>query len=94
MVMLDNRLYLFSIVEFLRRSSVDRGTNGSRVVVGTDLSKRKVVNILLLSWFLKHSFTPYLSLSGQVGISSSPSKNADRKSTDLSGKHSFTLLFS
>ncbi len=42
MVMLDNRLYLVSIVEFLRRSCVDRGTNGSRVVVGTDLSKQKV----------------------------------------------------
>jgi hypothetical protein len=39
MVMLDNRLYLVSIVEFLRRSCVDRGTRGSRVVIGTDLSK-------------------------------------------------------
>jgi hypothetical protein len=43
MVMLDNRLYLVSIVEFLRRSRVDHGTNGTRVVVGTDLSKRKVL---------------------------------------------------
>ncbi len=40
--MLDNRLYLFSIVEFLFRSRVDCGMNGSRVVVGTDLSKQKV----------------------------------------------------
>jgi hypothetical protein len=45
MVMLDNRLHLVSIVEFLRRSCVDRGTNGSRVVVGTDLSKQKVYNV-------------------------------------------------
>ncbi len=29
-----------------------------------------------------------------VGISRIPSKNADRKITDLSGKHSFTLSFS
>jgi hypothetical protein len=42
MVMLDNRLYFVSIVEFLHRSRVDRGTNGSRVGVGTDLSKRKL----------------------------------------------------
>ncbi len=42
MVMLDNRLYLVSIVEFLRRSRVDRRTRGGRVVVGTDLSKQKV----------------------------------------------------
>jgi hypothetical protein len=42
MVMLDNRLYLVSVLEFLRRSRVDHGTRGSRVVVGTDLSKRKV----------------------------------------------------
>jgi hypothetical protein len=42
MVMFDNRLYLVSIVEFLHRSHVDRGTKGSRVVVGTDLSKQKV----------------------------------------------------
>jgi hypothetical protein len=48
MVMLDNRLYLVSIVEFLRRSCVDRGTNGSRVVVGTDLSKRKVTSSLVM----------------------------------------------
>jgi hypothetical protein len=53
-----------------------------------------LVNTLLLSRFHKHSFTPYPSLSGQVGISSIPSKNADRKITDLSGKHSFTLSFS
>ena len=41
MVILVNRLQLVSIVEFLRRSRVDRGTNGSRVIVGTDLSKGK-----------------------------------------------------
>jgi hypothetical protein len=53
-----------------------------------------LVNTLLLIWFHKPSFTPYPSPSGQVGISSIPSKNAGRKITDLSGKHSFTLLFS
>ncbi len=42
MVMLDNNLYLVSVVWFLRRSHVDRGTRGGKVVVGTDLSKRKV----------------------------------------------------
>jgi hypothetical protein len=44
-----------------------------------------LVNTLLLSLFHKHSFTMYPSLSGQVGISSFPSKNAHRKITDLSG---------
>jgi hypothetical protein len=38
-----------------------------------------LVNTLLLFRFHKHSFTPYPSLSGQVGISSIPSKNADSK---------------
>ncbi len=42
MVMLDNKLYLVSVMWFLRRSRVDRGTRGGKVVVGTDLSKRKV----------------------------------------------------
>ncbi len=50
-----------------------------------------LINTLLLIRFHKHSFTPYPSLSGQVGISSFPSKNADRKITNFSGKHS--LLF-
>jgi hypothetical protein len=58
-----------------------------------------LVNTLLLIWFHKHSFTPHPSLSGQVGISSIPSKNADRKITNHlvntlllfhSHKHSFT----
>jgi hypothetical protein len=53
-----------------------------------------LVNTFSLSQFHKHSFTPYPSLSGQVGIISIPSKNANRKITNLSGKHSFTLLFS
>ena len=39
MVMLDKKLYLLSVVEFLHRSSVDRGTREGKVVVGTDLSK-------------------------------------------------------
>ena len=41
MVMLDNKLYLISVAEFLHRSSVDRGTREDKVVVGTDLSKQK-----------------------------------------------------
>ncbi len=36
--MLDNRLCLISVVEFLRRSRVDRDTREGKVVVGTDLS--------------------------------------------------------
>ncbi len=39
-------------------------------------------------------FLKFSEISDQVGISSIPSKDADRKITDLSGKHSFTLLFS
>jgi hypothetical protein len=35
-------------------------------------------------------FLKFLELSGHVGISRIPSKNADRKITNLSGKHSFT----
>jgi hypothetical protein len=52
-----------------------------------------LVNTLLLSRFHKHSFTLFPSLSGQVGISSIPSKNADRNTLLLicSHKHSFTL---
>ncbi len=53
-----------------------------------------LVKTLLLSQFHKHSFTLYPSLSGQVGIIRIPSKNADRKITNISGKHSFTLSFS
>ncbi len=51
MVMLDKRLYLVGIVELIRRSHVDRGTNGSRVVVGTDLFKQKVTILPLGEWF-------------------------------------------
>ncbi len=43
MMMLDNKLYLVSVVWFLRRSRVDCGTGGSKVVVGSDSSKRKVL---------------------------------------------------
>ncbi len=41
--MLDNKLYLISVGEFLCRSCVDRGMREGKVVVGTDLSKRKVL---------------------------------------------------
>ncbi len=39
-------------------------------------------------------FLKFPELSGQVGISRIPSKNADRQITNLSGKHSFTHLVS
>ena len=43
--MLDNKLCLTSVVEFLRRGRVDRGTGGSEVVVVVDSSKqRKIKN--------------------------------------------------
>jgi hypothetical protein len=42
MVMLDSKLYLISVVEFLHRSHVGRGTREGKLGVGTDLSKRKV----------------------------------------------------
>jgi hypothetical protein len=41
--MLDNKLCLTSVVEFLRRGRVDRGMGGGKVVVVVDLSKRKVM---------------------------------------------------
>jgi len=43
MVMLNNELCLTSVVEFLRRGCVDRGTGGGKVVVVVDSSKRKVL---------------------------------------------------
>jgi hypothetical protein len=43
MVMLDSRLYLVSVVYILRRSRVDCGTRGRKVVVGAGLSKQKVL---------------------------------------------------
>ncbi len=42
MLMRNNKLCLTSVVEFLRRGRVDRGTGGGKVVVVVDLSKRKV----------------------------------------------------
>ncbi len=39
-------------------------------------------------------FLTFPELSGHVGISRNPSKNTDRKITNLSGKHSFTHLVS
>ena len=35
--MLDNKFCLTSVVEFLRRGRVDRGTGGGKVVVVVDL---------------------------------------------------------
>ena len=40
--MLDNKLCLTSVVEFLCRGRVDRGTGGGKLVVIVDSSKRKV----------------------------------------------------
>ena len=42
MVMLDNKLCLISVVEFLHRGRVDRGTREGKVVVVIDLSKQKI----------------------------------------------------
>ncbi len=42
--MLNNKLCLTSVVEFLRIGRVDRGTGGGKVVVVVDSSKRKVLN--------------------------------------------------
>jgi hypothetical protein len=39
-------------------------------------------------------FLKFPELSGQIGISRVPSKNPDRKITNLSGKHSFTYSVS
>ena len=43
MLMLNNKLCLTSVVEFLRRGRVDRGTGGGKGVVVVDSSKRKVL---------------------------------------------------
>ena len=62
MVMLDNNLYLVSVVWFLRRSRVDRGTRGGKVVVGTDLSKQKVQDSLLqLMRLIQYHHVPLFS---------------------------------
>ena len=66
-VMLDNKLCLISVVEFQRRSHVDRGTREGKEVVGTDLSKRKVlqcsVNILMrMRWWLLWRWGFYAAL--------------------------------
>jgi hypothetical protein len=43
--MLDNKLCLTSVVEFLCRGRVDHGTGGGKVVVVVDSSKRKVCKV-------------------------------------------------
>ncbi len=40
--MLNNKLCLTSVVEFLHRGRVDRDTGGGKVVAVVDSSKRKV----------------------------------------------------
>ncbi len=47
--MLDNKLCLTSVVEYLRRGRVDRGTIEGKVVVVVDSSKRKVASSILQS---------------------------------------------
>ena len=47
MLMLNNKLCLTSVVEFLRRGRVDRGTGGGKGVVVVDSSKRKVFGCTL-----------------------------------------------
>ena len=42
MVMLDDKVCLTCVVEFLRRGRVDRGTGGGKVVVVVDSSKQNV----------------------------------------------------
>ncbi len=42
MMMLDDKLCFTSVVEFLRRGCVDRGTREGKVVVVVDSSKQKV----------------------------------------------------
>ena len=46
MLMLNNKLCLTSVVEFLRRGRVDRGTGGGKVVVVVDSSKQKVAMVV------------------------------------------------
>jgi hypothetical protein len=53
MLMLNNKLCLTSVVEFLRRGRVDHGTGGGKVVVVVDSSKRKVAAWTLKSQFVK-----------------------------------------
>jgi len=45
--MLNNKLCLTSVMEFLRRGRVDCGTGGGKVVVVVDSSKRKVLIIFV-----------------------------------------------
>lgn len=45
MVMVDSILYFTSVVEFLCRGHVDRGTNGDKIDVVGDLSKQKVLYV-------------------------------------------------
>ena len=69
MVMLDDKLCVTSVVEFLRRGRVDRGTREGKVVVVIDLSKQKV--IMYLYHYLhrisqSNASTEYSGLQSQV----------------------------
>jgi hypothetical protein len=52
--MLNNKLCLTSVVEFLRRGRVDHGTEGGKIVVVVDSSKRKVEAIFVQSTIYAH----------------------------------------
>jgi len=63
MMMLDDKLCLTSVVEFLRRGRVDRGTIEGKVVVVVDSSKRKVrviVSHIGLRGVFQYCVTRYL----------------------------------
>ena len=57
-MILDNKFCLTSVVEFLRRGRVDRGTGGGKVVVVGDSSKRKVMYKLAEIRFLPVQLPP------------------------------------
>ena len=54
--MLNNKLCLTSVVEFLRRGRVDRGTGGGKGVVVVDSSKRKVIQPVQLHQITVHEY--------------------------------------
>ncbi len=68
------------------------------IVFGCTVSKKDSYLVSLIETLVPYrstdsqirSFLKLPELSGQVGISRIPSKNADRKITNHSGKHSFT----
>ena len=70
MLMLNNKLCLTSVMEFLRRGRVDHGTGGGKVVVVVDLSKRKVT-----TYFTPKSSTTRVNCTGRHLCLQSPGTN-------------------